>query len=55
MILHEVPNPDAEILITQGDAADQGAVLIAYLPFYLSRAETKQRLENAISNIEGEE
>jgi|DEB0MinimDraft_10_1074344.scaffolds.fasta_scaffold53191_1 hypothetical protein len=33
MILHEVPNPDADILITQGDAADAGAVLIAYLPF----------------------
>ena len=33
MILHEIPNPDAEILVSAGDAAEEGAKLIAYIPF----------------------
>jgi len=33
MILDEIPNPDAEILVSAGDAAQEGARLIAYLPF----------------------
>jgi len=33
MILHEIPHPDAEILVSVGEAAEKGEKLISYIPF----------------------
>lgn len=36
MFIQETPNPDAEILITRGDASEEGAVLVGVIPFEFS-------------------